>query len=349
MALPKPFRTEDAKTRLDLVGPTLPTGIEPPLLAPPSRAGAPLVQAAFVHLLRFELLRRLPHAVRRPWRAEDAPARLRELAPHLVAQAEDALERAKGAVASHVEASAPSPDARLTMARHALRVARLDAVVVSGYVDERLAEPEDEDAARDLVAMLDVVPWTELGGASSADLAPPFAELAGADLLLNGRLLVVRTRKSARVERDDVRGLMVGVLLSRAARAADASLDETRAIGVYAARHAKLWTADVAPLLAREAFPRVELWFGDEMRGKRDRVPRWVKTRGAPRWGSSTRYVPPAEKTKAPPKPAPAKPAKASKPAKPRVVDDPEARRRSPGAARPDWRRGSALRRSRGK
>lgn len=350
MALPKPFRSEDARTRLDLVSPPLPTAGELTLLVPPSHAGAPLVQAAFVVLLRFELRRRLPHAVSRPWPAEDVPARLRELAPHLVAPAEDALERAKTAVASHIAGGAPSPDALLTMARHALRVARLDAVVVAGYVDERIAEPEDDEAARDLVAMLDVVPWAELGGASSADLAPPLGELSGADLLLDGRLLAVRTRKSARVERDDVRGLMVDVLLSRAARAADATLDEARAIGVYAARHAKLWTADVAPLVARDAFPRVELWFGDELRGKRARVPRWAKTRGAPQWGSSTRYVPPAEKAKPPPAPAKtAKPAKPAKAAKPRAADEPAEAPRRGGAARPDWRKGSAWRRARGK
>ena len=370
MDVDKLLRSTEARVRMDLVAPALPKLAGAPLLAPPGPGNPTLLASAFAHLLRFELARRRPHARLRAWTAEEAPARLREMAPDLAGTAESILRDAKESHDHYVRAAEPHPEFRASMAAHALRLGRLDAAVRAGYVDARMAEADPEDVA-DLLAMLAAVPWDALGGAGPVELPALLDGGVEADLLVDGRLLLVRAAKAARVDPQDARRLVVLLVLARAARARDPSAPEVREVGVYLARHGHLWSVPVAPLVAHEAFPQAEAWLlKHAQRAERiaravaasleptedgEPAPPPVGKQKPPKWVKKKWFAPagaaPAKEGKAEQKKGRAPAAKApqpkpQKPAKPREPAPEGEKKRTP---RPDWRKGSAWRRERGK
>jgi hypothetical protein len=368
MDVDKLLRSTEARVRLDLVAPAA-LRVDAPLRAPPGPGNPTLLAAAFGYLLRFDLARRHPHARAAPWVAEQAPARLESLAPDLAGTAAAVLSEARDSHAHFLRSADPHPEFRASMAAHALRLGRLDAAVRAGYVDARMAEADPGDVA-DLLAMLDAVPWDALGGAASLDLQPRFGETEdapGADLLADGRLVLVRAPKTARLDPQDARRLVVLLILARAARGPDA----VREVGIYFARHGHLWAVPVSSLVAQEAFPQAEAWVTKHAQraarmareaaealaapedaprpaAGRQKPPKWVKKRWfAPAGTAPAKDVGKAEQKKQRPDAAPRKSAPSRKPAPPR--DAPPEGERKTRTPRPDWRKGSAWRRERGK
>lgn len=356
------LRTPDAVLRLDLVRPAAPR-IEGEH-APPGDLAPPLVASLVANGIRLALARR--EGLRGPWPADRAPARLEPLAPDLVPVAEDVLARVRH------ESDRASMDPTLA-AEHALRLARLEAVVRTGYVDARLAEPEERRDIVEAAAILARVPWQDLG---SGLLPPPwFPELTDAirdaepDAVVDGTLLLVSASRAPRVSEDDLRALVVRLVLARA-EWGDEAATRVRSLGVLLARHGILWRTPVAPILAHEAFPQVESWLRQRVaRAKKDAAPREAKeggkTKPLPKWVKK-RFAPKAPMThpdgkaerkkerkedgpRAPSAPRAPAPAKRARPQAqtppPREQDDASSRRKVP---RPDWRRGSQWRRERG-
>lgn len=313
MTLAALLRHAGVQLRLDMLAPPMPPRAPAPLLAPPSEARPSTIAAALSYLLRFELERRYPLARTHDWLAEDAPGLLESLAPELVARAEAAGEDAGQALAVFAQERAPGPESRAWMAAHALRLARLDAVVRSGYVDPRMDAADAADVA-DLLAMLDATPWASfVPHGAQLDLNPSFGRAsvlvpgADADAIIDGRLYAFRTSKSDRIGADDVRPLVLRFLLSRLARADDASFPEVREIGLLSARHGSVWSAPVKPMLEHAGFPAIESWMLRHMERERgltlksiakgatlddapapktlQRTPGWVKKR----WGRGKR------------------------------------------------------------
>lgn len=368
------LRSSDAQLRLDLVSPPLPRLADAPLLAPPGPLHPTLATSAFSYLLRFELERRHPHARRHAWLAEGAAERLRTLAPDLAASAEAMVASAHRDLAAYVEEREPGAPARELAAMHALRLGRLDAVVRAGYVDRALGADETADGVAELLAMLEVAPWAEIGGAQSLDLGPSFAgdaPEARADVVADGLLLVVRTTRTARIERDDLRGLLFRLILARAQRALDGAAHEVREVGVAFARHGRVWRTPVDALAQHPHFAGVEAWFAERLEQAQraqaraqgegasgpaaPRPPRWVKKKATAAKGAPARREGKAEVKKAGgPKPAEAPRGGAGKPAPPRRKAPPAPQEPDGDAPKrakppkPDWRKGSAWRRDRG-
>lgn len=387
MSLDKLLRSADAAVHLDLVTP--PPAREPAsaLRVPPGAADPRTMTTAAGYLLRFELQRRHPGARAEAWVADYAPERLESIAPELAEPARRILEAAHVAHAEYVRDPSPTDARRADVAAHAFRLARLDAAVRADYADADAGVAEPEVVA-ELLAMLDATPWDRLA-ARDVVLQPvlgrhgilvPHAE---PDAILDGRLLVVKTTKSAQVTQDDLRHLLMRLILTRGARAEDPGVPEVRSLEILFARHGRLWSTPVAPIVGHEAFGRVERWMlrhAERVRGvplsaigadgtiaaserepgeppAPDR-PRWVRQRIA----ASKPPPPPAER-KAKEKKAvrrggeptpPARPPKRSPDgdepprARPRSPDDGEAPPRK-RPSRPDWRKGSAWRRRYGK
>jgi hypothetical protein len=269
----------------------------------------------------------------------------------------------------------------------ALGLARLDAVVRAQYVDDRLRRAELGEDVADLVTMLALVPWDSFGGAASLDLDPPLGALglafpdASLDLIVDGRLVFLRTGKRAHVEADDLRALLVRLVFARAARATDDAFPDVREIGVYFARHGHLWATPIAPVVEHEAFPQVETWFRDHFeraaraatkaeslrasgesvkprRSGQAKPPGWVKKKWAPKRDGSVAHEGKAEQKKSGDDAAPRGPTAAPKrshapqrPAAPKrtVEREPSEEPARRSAPKPDWRKGSAWRRARGK
>lgn len=379
------LRSADAKLRIDLVAPEAPR-LDAELRIPPASLQPALAARAFAHLLRIEARRRFPGAESRPLVALDAPALLAERDADLGEAAEAALAFALRDVERVTDAdNAPSPE---RAAMHALRLARLDAAVLSGYADARLAEDERAEDVAELIAMLDAVPWPSLLPRTGRLLLDPALGQAAthladarADALSDGRLIIVKAGRTARIEPDDLRDLMLRALLARHARSAGEDVPEVREVGCYLARHGVLWTAPLAPLVAREAWGPVESWFRDQL-ARQERARRQAEEARIAAETPAPEGAEPAPKQRAPRPPGwvrkkwkpaagtpdPSKEGKAERkkarsPREARSAEEPQEERpraRKRGAEpdeepprrrsfRPDWRKGSAWRRSRGK
>lgn len=234
------------------------------LKAPALRNSSGLVGTAFDYAVRFELQRRNPGARTEPWVAEQVVDSVETIAGldgtverldadeelisvvdgQLVDRWQRIVRNARAFVTSFVREANSSLDARREMACHALRLARLDPYWRIGHVER---EPEKVEPAdlRDLLQLLRLVPWNELGSSTSLWLNATFGiqseRVGGADcdLISDDLLMELKTTVTPK-PKIDFRQLLAYLLLATAARAANADFPLIGRIGVYYARHREL-------------------------------------------------------------------------------------------------------------
>ena len=236
------------------------------------------VGIAFDYVLRFELERLYAHARSMPWIAEALgnPTDLVGDEPLMAASASVAavgtraamarrwakiVAAARDAHAAYKAMATPTALDREQIARHALRLARVDVSYRSPYIDP---EPEraDEADVRDVVQLLDLAPCAELGHASLLWLNPTFGIQslrvggADADIISGDRLIDIKTTKKP-APKEDLLQLVSYLLLATAERRRLAAFPDVRQIGVYYARHGYLWLVPVDQFLSNPAFERV--------------------------------------------------------------------------------------------
>ncbi|MEA3202264.1 MAG: hypothetical protein QOE90_3692 [Thermoplasmata archaeon] len=323
MDLGKLLRSADGRAALDLVRPPTPPAETVPLLAPPARASPAIAASAFAHLLRAEATRRNPAATLRTLaEPADAPA----LDPDVAQAAERTLDEARRDFARYVALREPDATLRAAMAAHALLLARLDAR------DARLGQPEEPDDVADLLAMLALVPWDQMGGAAEADL--------GDDIILDGRLVLLKTSRRAPPDADAMRELVARLVLVRVER-------DVREVAIYAARHGRLWTWPAEPIVSHPAFPQLERWLlRQRAPAGPAKPPSWARQRASPGVGSAAIRRAGKAETKKPPRPPQDAPQARFRGEREPEPEEPAPPRRAP---RPDWRKGSAWRRERGR
>ncbi len=247
-----------------------------------------LVGTAFDYLLRFEVQRRAPHAHTGKWVAENAVEYLeryssmiqvtpREMTPaggdvyDLGVGAYRVVEDAKSAVGAYVRKKSPRSSERAELARHALRLARLDPLFRAGVLDLRFEEADAEDA-EDLLAMLSIVPFETLIHDRMMLLNATFGESsrlvggADADLITGNTLVDIKTVKRAVVTPGYFYELLGYLILSRNERRASRRFPEVNCLGVYFSRHGHLWTFDVKSMVRMKSFRKVEEWCLKEAR-----------------------------------------------------------------------------------
>lgn len=152
------------------------------------------------------------------------------------------------------------------IARHAIRLAKIDTIFRAARLDESLFwEPESDDV-QELAAMLAIVPfdaWAE----STLILNPTFGEasrkIGGADCdLLAGDLLVdFKTTKEGLVAVQSLDQLLGYYLLTRNERTRNPSFPEIKRLGLYFARYGFLWERPVSQWVDHPQFEEIENWF----------------------------------------------------------------------------------------
>lgn len=251
-----------------------------------------VVGMAFDYLLRFELQRRAPHAVVRPWVAEQVPEMLRaahagelellvlspagpptSLPPRggfrkAARAAADLVRAAQEAVAEYSSSAVASPAQQASLAAHAVRLAKLDLVYRAHRLDPQFIEADAEDVD-DLLALLEIAPIPALLDKHTLHLNPIFGEsstlVGGADTdLITGDLLVdVKTVREAKIRADHLDQLLGYFLLARREHRRDPSFPVIRRAGLYFARHAHLWVVEAADWTDRPGFSEIEARFFD--------------------------------------------------------------------------------------
>jgi hypothetical protein len=238
-----------------------PVGIE--LKSPLRRkGGGPLVGTAFDYAVRFELQRRYPNAVVKPWVAEAAILLGGMTEPGLPARWKTIVQDARSALAQYVSDPSPSAALQADIVASALRLARIDPFYRNGFCDPEPERVEAEDLA-DVLALVDMVPWERLGTSSLLWLNPSFGSAssrvggADADIIAGDRLLDLKTTSKPTVP-EDLRQLLGYLVLARAAREEDPSFPVISTLGIYHGRHGHLWTVDATMVASHPEFAAFE-------------------------------------------------------------------------------------------
>jgi len=245
-----------------------------------------LVATAFDYFLRFELQRRDPTAVTKQWVAETAPDLiwkerfhssmplplddfnylLESGGPEEVARrCRRLIARSKRALSGYLKQWIPTRKNQATLATHAIRLAKLDAVYRAGRLTPGLEETDPDDVA-DLLDMLSIVPFDELLRGRTF-LNPVFgksSELVGgadADLISGDMLVDFKATIKGIVQPQYLDQLLGYYLLARNERRTDTAFPEVKKVGIYFCRHGYLWTLETRHWTENERFAEVENWF----------------------------------------------------------------------------------------
>jgi hypothetical protein len=252
------------------------------LKAKPGRNSGPLVGTAFDYAARFEFQRRHPGAHCSKWIAEEvldllspiagADAILEELsdAGEVISSVDsDLLERwtkvvreARAFQAVYLQVKNPDAAAREQLARHALRLARIDPYRRSGYVEYEPETVEEVDL-KDLLELLRITAWSELHAEGPLWLNPTFGQhskrVGGADcdLISGDRLIDLKATTNPAPSRDFGQVILY-LLLARAAHRTDPKFPRIGSVGVYYARHRELRLLQVEKIARPDVLDRAE-------------------------------------------------------------------------------------------
>lgn len=248
------------------------------ILAEPRSKAYGLVGTAFDYLLRFEINRRNPSAIRRPWVAEFAKVRFAfsfqtdvdtgttdTIPDKRIALADEIVQRAKDS-SRHYLRTGEVTDALLA---DAISLAKLDNLYRTGWPDPDLAgcNPRDVD---DLRTLLSVVPTDLFFAQKRCVLNPEFkrgstlTNGADADLLIDDTLIEIKTTKSRYVNPEHFDQLLAYIGL-----ASLYGVDGLRAkpqlkkIGIYYSRYGDYLAFDLEDILDGPEFGEFLQWFGD--------------------------------------------------------------------------------------
>lgn len=276
----------DVKAKLKPLRPKLSRKIAAPLKVKPRSNRSPMVGTAFDYLLRFELQRRAPHSVTEPWIAEQVPGFIysdpytwwnvevngvrsadpEHDLPELSKHTRKIVEEAKVAVADYLKLRKPNPAKCADLAFHAIRLAKLDAVIRAVQLDPSFeaADPEDVE---DLLGLLAVVPFDALLHEKILLLNPTFGQAsrlvggADADLISGDMLVDFKTIKAGEMKAEYLDQLLGYLLLARRRRQVEPTFPEINRLALYFCRHGHLWPVEATVWSDNPLFLEIEDWF----------------------------------------------------------------------------------------
>jgi hypothetical protein len=299
MSLSNLIKEKDVAARIKLLR-LAPYKQAMPLRVTPQTSNYGLVGTAFDYVVRFEIVRRAPHAIARSWIAEDAMDRIWHQDPDGVSMGFELLgnadpsvyqspeqiadrgraiiESAKRYVATYVKRQAPSRDDQFRLAEHAIRLAKLDVILRAfflafnpDFLEQSFDSPDVHDV-QDVVAMLEIVPFDDLLHDSVLLLNPTFGDAsravggADADLISGSRLIDFKASKKGELKTSDRDQLLGYFLLARRHRRDNPAFPTIDTVGVYFARHGEMWLSSTDEWTNSPAFVETEFWFFDRAR-----------------------------------------------------------------------------------
>jgi hypothetical protein len=314
MSLTDFLQLEDVKTRFrtECSIPRLPKGRE--LLAPPRSPRFMLVGTAFDYLLRWEIKRRNPGAIERPWVAEAAPVRMTPIIcdrrrrgvqanspipspeewQELLTQwqelltekdvtnmrrtwkAQDILAQAKAAEAAYLSTGVVTGE----LLASSIMLAQLDQVYRRGDIPEDPGVVHDEDV-EDLRQLLAIVPPDLFHASRLCVLNPTFGKAsskiggADADLVIDETLIEIKTTKTWAIRSDYIFQLVGYYLLSTIGGIDGVPAGgEISRLGIYFSRFGYMFTAGVEEIIRPKTLPAFRRWFRRRITAYREDIER---------------------------------------------------------------------------
>jgi hypothetical protein len=287
MSLTSFLKMPAVATKIKPLRPKLSRKIAGPLKVEPRTKNYTIVGTAFDYLLRFELQRRVPHAIADRLVAESAPDLIwqpgywlhlpmevtqgefedpEEVAKNVADRARNVVEKAKAALSAYVKMKEPDHSAQADLAAHAIRLAKLDEMCRALQLNPTFEEADSDDV-EDLLALLAIVPFHELIHPQRVLLNPLFGETfsavggADADLITGDMLVDFKTTKSDEMQVVSLDQLLGYYLLARQCRRSDPSFPVINRLALYFCRHGILWSQEASRWTNHPQFSEIEEWF----------------------------------------------------------------------------------------
>jgi hypothetical protein len=254
------------KKQLRVLRPKFPRRFESQLFVPPRSDRHTIIGTAFDYLLRFELERRMPRAVRRPWIAWKV---VEKMPFDLGDQSRDLVQRAELACQQYRTRKNPTRQDLEALADWAMRLARFDSILRALVFGDSPFAPVPQDDIEELVEMLQIAPYDQLVSEPMI-LNPAFGESseivhgADTDLLTGDALIDVKVTKHNEFKPQWLDQLFGYFLLAENHRAFDPTFPEVTRVGIYFARHGYLWTVPVGSWTDRPEFVPTRVWLFEE-------------------------------------------------------------------------------------
>ena len=283
MSLTTFLKTKDVKERFCQQFNMPKLTVEKALLAPPLSNRYSLVGTAFDYLMRFYLKWLNPDAATSKWVAElsithplspllkDVVVKYetREIISYteteLTRKAHWILEQAKTDYSTYLSSGQISQQ----LLESALRLAQLDPIFRARFVDENLGTVYKEDID-DLRQLMSIVESGLFKAIHLCLLNPTFGEAsrlvggADADLLIDDKIIDIKTTKNLQLKRDYFDQLIGYFVLHEIASIGGLEpKPKISTVGIYFSRHAYLYTLELQDIIDAETFPGFVSWFID--------------------------------------------------------------------------------------
>lgn len=263
-----------------------------PLLVPSCTEDLRLMGIAFDYAMRFELKHRVLFAHEHTWIAGDALRALQFLEKKfhssLSANTLRAIRRLRSVTPTWIQEAQsfgrnyclihnPKLEHLKTLARHSIRLGYLDRLVYesrtlnpnSGSADALLLDPfetgESHGMEEEIIAMVELIPHDTFEHRSPLLLNVHFGEVsrlvggARADLIAGNTLFDIKAAKHAVVTQDMMRQVLAYWMVARKAKDQGMNhLPDVDTLGIYLARHGRIWTLKATPMLAHPNYPAAE-------------------------------------------------------------------------------------------
>lgn len=258
--------------------PSLPDRHE--LKAPPCSKRYRLVGTAFDYLLRFLIKRINPFSIEQPWTAEislKSPMSpiLKDAVHDLVTGEADYTETAltnkvKGTIdAAKYESQRYISTAEIStsLLESVLRLAQIDPIVRSGYIDPDLGTIHAEDVD-DLERLISLVEERYFKASKVSLLNPTFGKAsrlvggADSDILIDDQLIEIKTVQKFELQPHFYRQLIGYVVLNELSAIGDLKPQpKINTAGIYYSRHGFLFSFRIDELIKQDSFKKFVDWF----------------------------------------------------------------------------------------
>ena len=267
--------------------------------APPMTAHYALVGTAFDYLLRFYLERLNPKAITKRWVALNSyyilatglknPAEIEDPTQlevwkkdfeyledlineadsnlhsiELAVKAADIIRKSKKDHSNYIQSGKMNDE----LLKSTILLAQLDPIYRAGYVDRNIGIIDKKDIA-DLRNLISIIPTNDLRAKSTCLLNPTFGEAsrlvsgADADLLIDDRLLDIKTTKKCEITRDMFNQIIGYYILGKIGGIGEEHLDisTVNEIGIYFSRFGKNYLFKVDEIIDEDKLLPFIDWF----------------------------------------------------------------------------------------
>ena len=275
MSLTSLLKKRDIKEKFSQGFPKPRFSLKKEILAPPITKNYGIVGTAFDYLVRFYIERFNTGVISNHWVAESAVEIMREygiaifrgsrvkIPKDLIQKATEIISEAKVAYSGYIE----SGEITYELVKYAILLAQLDTYYRRGIIDEKFGTVEEGDVT-DLTKLISIVNPDNFKAKEICILNPKFGKAsilvggADADLIIDNRLIDIKTTKNLELRRRDFNQLVGYYILSKIDGIDSTPSDfEIEKLEIYYSRYGEPYPISVKDIIDEAKLSSFMKWF----------------------------------------------------------------------------------------